>query len=159
MVWIVGRASRVKGPGGADIGVADFPNFNSYLQGFNRVLREPRIWDAFKKWSGLNSALAQMSASYGSAPAIDFLPLSATHYGEFKPSYSHRIWIRIDKVRSYENHQRYNDGKYLQKLILHEMVHWGRHIAHLDDADRGGCVDNGDRFENDAYTNPYQPWL
>jgi hypothetical protein len=159
MVWIVSRASRVKGPGGADIGIADFPNFDSYLQGFNRVLREPKIWKAFKKWSGLSDGFAQMSVNYGSAPAIDFLPLSSTDYGGFEEAYAHRIWIRIDTVRTYENHQRYNDGKYLQELILHEMVHWGRHLLRLPDSEHGGYVDNGDRFENDAYVDPYRPWL
>lgn len=157
MVWIVQRASRVKGPGGRDIGIADFPNFDRYLQGFNRVMSQPRIWTAFKKWSGLSNAQALMSVSYGSAPAIDFLPLSSVDYGGFEEASAHRIWIRIDKLRSYENHQATSVGRYLQMVILHEMVHWGRHLVHLPDNVHGAYVDNGDKFENEAYDDPNNP--
>jgi len=157
MVWIVARASRVKGPGGSDIGIADFPNFDRHLRSLNRVISQPRIWNAFTKWSGLSKSQAQMSVSYGSAPAIDFLPMSSTDYGGFEEAFPHRIWLRIDKVREYENRLQPASGRFLHMLILHEMVHWGRHLFHLPDSAHGGYVDNGDNFENEAYDNPYNP--
>jgi hypothetical protein len=153
MVCIVARASRVQGPDGEDLGGEDFPNFDRYLQEFARVMSEPKIWNAFKKWSGLSDSLAQMSVTYGGAPVIDFLPQTTRHHGEFQPASSHRIWIRVDKVRDYENSQDYSNGKYLQLLILREMVDWGRHLAHLHDDDRSGGVDNRDRFEDEAYSH------
>jgi len=153
--------------------IDDYPNFDSYLQYFVQVMDEPRIWDAFLKWSCLDESTATKCVSYATWPMIvvpppEKLEYAGVHgYGHFDSSKPNEIGIeKLEKLRTLESPSSsstsiYNAEKYLQKLILHELVHWGRYWAMESDeyVDKATWTDTGDAFEIDAYANPDFPHL
>ncbi len=151
----------------------EYPNFDIYLQYFVQAMDEPRVWEAFKKWSCLDESSAIKCVSYNTYPEIvvpnkDKVLTAGVHsYGHFKPSLPNQInvnkvseLIAIDSGKT-SSAKLYQTEKYLQKLILHELVHWGRYWSMEDDeyVDKATLTDTGDAFEIDAYSNPDMPWL
>lgn len=153
--------------------IEEYPNFDKYIQYFVQVMDEPRIWDAFLKWSCLDENTAINCVSYNTFPEI-VLPdkktvlIAGVHgYGHFKPSLPDQINInKINELNALESDKTSSAGlyqaeKYLQKLILHELVHWGRHQAMEPDeyVDKVKLIDTGDAFEAEAYNDPSYPHL
>jgi hypothetical protein len=154
MVWLM------------DKHIVEFSKFDSYLQNFsNSVQDSQKVWDAFLKWSFLDVAAAVEALSYGTYPIIkvkDSIFGSAHDYGHFKSSFPNEIWIRRDSVQTFNSTTdatvEYQTGKYLESLILHEMVHWGRYWTSSEDKEEGG-LDNGDRFQAEAYKDVNNPHI
>ena len=142
-----------------------FPWFHRYLEEFNSVRFDSKRWEAFLEWSGLSENDAATAISYGTFPIINIKPtLSSPHdHGHFNPNFPDDIWIRRDSVQTYEHTEdearAFQTAKYLEKLILHELVHWGRNYAALGDDFEYDGNDSGDMFENAAYSNPNLPHL
>lgn len=156
-----------------DISRQEYPNFDKYLQYFIQAMDEPRIWNAFLKWSCLDESSAIKCVSYNTFPEIvvpskeKVLTAGVHSYGHFKPSLPNQININkvsdlitldSDKTSAAEL---YRTEKYMQKLILHELVHWGRFWSMESDdyVDKATLTDTGDAFELDAYDNPDKPHL
>lgn len=154
MVWLL------------DKHIVEFSKFDSYLQNFsNSVQDSQKVWDAFLKWSCLDVSSAVEVLSYGTYPIIkikDSIFDSAHDYGHFNPSFPDEIWIRRDAVQTFDKttdaRVEFEKGKYLESLILHELVHWGRYWTSSEDESEGG-LDNGDKFQEEAYKNVYKPHL
>ena len=150
-----------------------YPNFDTYLQYFVQVVDEPRIWEAFLSWSCLDESTAIKCVSYATWPMIAIPPpekfqTAGVHgYGHFEASKPDQIGIeKLEKLRTIESSTAssasvYRAEKYLQKLILHELVHWGRYWAMESDdyVDKDTLTDTGDAFEIDAYDDPDNPHL
>jgi len=101
-------------------------------------------------------------------PPKDTILMAGIHaYGHFNSSRPNEIGIsRIEELNTLESPKAtstaiYQDEKYLQKLLLHELVHWGRYWSMDDDkyVDPASQTDTGDAFENEAYDNPDMPHL
>lgn len=136
------------------------PNFVAYLKRLPLVQFVPKIWTPFVKWSGLSESQAKKTVAWGMLPWIHLGPITMIDHGGFDEKFPDRITIKSAVVRAYENRQDFKDEKYLEKLILHETIHWARNLLGMPDKEEGPLrVDSGDQFENAAYTNPYQPWL
>lgn len=149
-----------------DKDIVDFPNFEGYLQTFQQIQDNKKVWDAFLKWSYLPADLAVQSVSYATYPIVNVKKSifdNAYDYGHFSPERPDDIWVRRDSVQTYENSEDttevYQTERYLESLILHEMIHWGRyHMSSLDKEEKDG-TDSGDKFQAEAYSNPYKPHL
>ncbi len=156
MVWLM------------DKHIVEFSKFDSYLQNFsNSVQDSQKVWEAFLKWSCLDVAAAVEALSYGTYPIIKIKKSAQDNaadgdYGHFNSSFPNEIWIRRDTVESFDRtkdaNREFMYGKYLESLILHEIVHWGRHWMSMEDKIEGG-LDTGDKFQAEAYTNVNQPHL
>lgn len=160
-----------------DSDLDEFPWFLIFLEDFNLVRFDPRVWEAFKNWSCLSENEAAKVLTYGTLPYINVKgalqgPKAAHDYGHFEPSKPNDIWIRRDTVVRYEKTTDPNveleTGKYLEYLILHELVHWGRHHSGAGDdfeitkPDSYGFMkdfDSGNLFGEEAYRNFYKPHL
>ena len=160
-----------------DSDLDEFPWFLIFLEDLHKVRFESRIWEAFKKWSCLSENEAIKVLTYGTYPYINvkgnLVGSTATgDHGHFKPSRPHDIWIRRDEVQRYEKttdpHVELATGKYLEYLILHELVHWGRHLSgagddfevtKLDPNNFMKDFDSGNLFGEEAYKNFYKPHL
>jgi hypothetical protein len=147
-----------------DSDLDEFPWFLNFLETLSQIRNQPKIWEAFVNWSSLSNDEAFNAVSYGTFPYINVkgnLFGSAHDYGHFKPSMPNDIWIRRDKVQTYEKTQdpgeEWRTAKYLEKLILHELVHWGRHASGVGDDFEVNNSDSGDLFEADAYNDPDNP--
>ncbi len=156
-----------------DSKIDEYPNFDKYLQYFVQSMDEPRVWDAFLKWSCLDENSAIKCVSYNTYPEIvvpskDKLLTAGVHsYGHFKPSLPNQINVnKVSELINLESSKTssaklYQTEKYLQKLILHELVHWGRCWSMEEDeyVDKATLTDTGDAFEIDAYSNPDMPHI
>jgi hypothetical protein len=143
--------------------IVEFPRFEFFLQSLgSNVQDNDRIWEAFLKWSTLDVDSAVTCLSWGAFPIVkvrkEFDPGS---HGSFKPSEPDIISVRRDKVSDYSNGKDetrvYQHGKFLEMLILHELVHWGRHAMSREDYEDD--PDSGRRFAMEAYDNVAQPHL
>lgn len=143
-----------------------FPWFHLYLEDFNSIRSDSKRWEPFLEWSGLSPDDAFTAVSYGTYPIVNIkksINSNAHDYGHFNPNFPDDIWIRRDSVQIYENTEdearAFQTEKYLEKLILHELVHWGRHRGALGDEFEYDGRDSGDMFEESAYSNPNMPHL
>lgn len=153
--------------------IAMYPAFNSYLHYFIQVMDEPRIWDAFLKWACLDESTATKCVSYSTLPLImipsqdKFRTADVHGNAHFDPSRPNEIVINeINTIRTLENPNSsstsfYRAEKALQRSILHELVHWGRCWAMVEDdyVDKSTLTDTGDAFAIEAYDNPAMPHL
>lgn len=149
-----------------DEDIVEFPNFDVYLQTFHKIQDNKKVWDAFLKWSYLPIDTADESVSYATYPIVNVKKSifgNAYDYGHYSSDFPDDIWIRRDSVQTYEKS---NDAtkihqteRYLESLILHEMVHWGRYQMSSKDKDDPDGTDSGDKFQKEAYTNPHKPHL
>jgi hypothetical protein len=144
----------------------EFPWFHLFLEEFNSVRNESKVWEAFLEWSGLSDQDAFDAVSYGTFPYVNVKKSifdSAHDYGHFNSNFPDHIWVRRDSVQTYEKTTdpsvEYRTGKYLEMLILHELVHWGRHRSALGDDFEEGGLDSGKLFAKAAYNDPYNPHL
>ena len=161
-----------------DSDLDEFPWFLLFLEeDLKKVMYEPRIWEAFLKWSCLGEGEAANVLTYGTYPYVNvkgkLVGSTAAHdHGHFSPSRPDEIWIRRDAVQNYEKttdqHKEYEYAKYLEYLILHELVHWARHHSGVGDdytetkKDPAGLIkefDTGNLFGEEAYKNFYKPHL
>jgi hypothetical protein len=144
----------------------EFPWFHMFLEELVSVQYSSKIWEAFQEWSGLDESEALKAVSYGTFPIVNIKKSifdNAHDYGHFSESKPDDIWVRRDSVQTYEKTTdatvEWETGKYLEMLILHELVHWGRfHSALGDDFEENG-LDSGKLFANAAYTNRHKPHL
>lgn len=144
----------------------EFPWFLGFLEELNEVRNNSRVWEAFVEWSALSENEAFKTVSYGTYPIVNIKKSifdSAHDYGHFNPSYPDDIWIRRDSVQTYEKtndpNVEWKTGKYLEMLILHELVHFGRFHSGVGDDFEVNGRDSGKLFAKDAYTDPYNPHL
>lgn len=169
--------SEIKPENNFDSDLDEFPWFLIFLEDLNLVRFDSRVWEAFKKWSCLSETEATKVLTYGTLPYINVKGAmqgskAAHDHGHFKPSKPDDIWIRRDTVVTYERTTDPNveleSGKYLEYLILHELVHWGRHHSGVGDdfevtkLDPNGFMkdfDSGNLFGEEAYKNFYKPHL
>ena len=143
-----------------------FPWFHLYLEEFNNVRYDSKRWEPFLEWSGLSDDDAFNAVSYGTYPFVNVKKSifdSAHDYGHFNPNFPDDIWVRRDSVQNYENTsdevKAFQTAKYLEMLILHELVHWGRHRSALGDDFEDGGLDSGKLFAKAAYKDPFNPHL
>lgn len=142
-----------------------YPWFHLFLEEFSYVRQDSKRWEPFLEWSGLSETAAFDAVSYGTFPFVNVKKTlySPYDYGHFSPKFPNDIWIRRDSVQGYETTEdearAFQYAKYLEKLILHELIHWGRHAGALGDDFEYSGNDSGDMFENAAYSNPNMPHL
>lgn len=144
--------------------IVEFPNFEFFLHGLSsRVQDEQKVFDAFLKWSTLDVSAAVECLSFSTNPLI-LVPKSITgphSYGEFECAQPNLIEVRRDKVQEFDKGRDeakiYRDGKYLEMLILHELVHWGRHWMSREDYEDD--PDSGRRFAIEAYADYTHPHI
>lgn len=144
----------------------EFPWFHLFLEELAKVRYESKVWEAFQEWSGLSDTEALRAVSYGTFPIVNIKKSifdNAHGYGHFNPKYPDDIWVRRDSVQTYEKttdpNVEWRTAKYLEMLILHELVHWGRHYGALGDDFENGGLDSGKLFANDAYQDRHNPHL
>ena len=137
----------------------------------------PRIWEAFLKYSQLTPKQATAALSWGVAPRIDVAAMRS--YGAYKPWFKwnrDKIFISRGLCRKFERQDPdIRVGKpwdlIMKATILHEMVHWGDWITDLTDqpdaiiydqvkdkwleGKDGKGVDVGFQFENEAFYGIY----
>lgn len=144
----------------------EFPWFHMYLEELNQARYESKIWEAFLEWSCLSDNVAFNAVSYGTFPIVNIKKSifdNAHGYGHFDPNFPQDIWVRRDSVQTYENTtdptEEWQTAKYLEMLILHELVHWGRHHSGAGDDFEYDGLDSGKMFANAAYKNRHKPHL
>lgn len=144
----------------------EFPWFHLFLEDLSRLRYESKIWEPFLEWSSLSDTMAARAVAYGTFPIVNVKKSifdNAHDYGHFKPSFPDDIWIRRDSVQTYEKTEdpavEWKTGKYLESLILHELVHWGRNASGVGDDFESGGLDSGDMFQKAAYSDPNNPHL
>ena len=148
-----------------DSQIVEFPWFDMFLMDFSYVRDLPKVWNAFLKWSYLDEETAANAVSYGTFPIVNVKKSLHSPYdnGHWNISMPNEVWIRRDEVKIYEKTMdpiiEFNAAKYLESLILHELVHWGRYQMSAEDPYYEGQKDSGDMFKREAYKDPNQPHL
>lgn len=144
----------------------EFPWFHLFLEELPEIHYRSKIWESFLEWSCLSDREGLKVVSYGTFPFVNVKASifdSAHDYGHFKPSRPNDIWIRRDSVQTYEKTKdvtkEWQTARYLEMLILHELVHFGRHHSGAGDDFEYGGLDSGDMFEKQAYINPNLPHI
>ena len=140
-----------------------------YLMTFSRVKENKRVWEAFLRASKLDLTQAFTCIQYATLPVLTvrtdlFYIAKEGGHGGFDRLQPNHIKINpqlMFALGSAETAQKkYEAEKQLEKLILHEMVHWGRFLngqpdEYIDDS----FNDEGDKFAREAYNNPALPHL
>ncbi len=144
----------------------EFPWFHLFLEELFQIRENSKVWEPFLEWSSLPDSEAYRAVCYGTFPFVNVkgsLFGDPHSYGHFSPSTPDDIWVRRDSVQTYEKTSNpgieWKTGKYLEMLILHEMVHWGRHHSGVGDDFYVGEADSGRMFAKAAYNDPYNPHL
>ena len=135
------------------------------------VVHNHRLWSSFLHWSKLTREQALQAVSGGTFPYVDCLHKDGTSSGCFRKSKSDTISVFYYDITGANGT---NDGfkqrerlKDLEFTVLHELVHWGRHLNGFEQTrysfidgkfiENGfGDIDVGKRFELEAYPS-YMP--
>jgi hypothetical protein len=142
-----------------------YPRINVYLMLFKMtVVNNKKVARAFMKWSALDEPRVLQCLSYGTLPTVNVyesLYESTDHNGKFKPSIPNDIFIARDIAQKYNRAKTTDDifkaQKILERVILHELCHWGRHLIGASDEYYENGLDSGGKFAQEAYSDPLQP--
>jgi hypothetical protein len=144
MVWIAKQLQN------------DYPNFGKWLKSeFPKVTANKKVWEAFRKWSGLGSE-AKTYVGYGAMPEIRAETMTRGN-GKFSPSKGDVIFLDTWALAYFEANYPSNPKdatRLVESTILHEMCHWAVRcgVLPLKKDDYGAKnVERGKHFERDAY--------
>lgn len=136
------------------------------------IVNNRKLWEAFLNWSTLNHEKALAAVLGETLPYVDCTNTDGTVSGCFRPSKSDFIYLNKYDAQNAkgakDDFKRPELLKDLERTILHELVHWGRHQTVTPQLkyskingkwiENGfGDTDAGKRFELDAYPSYYIP--
>ena len=148
-----------------------YPKFNAYLRNYMPTLEliKPEIFKVFVKYCG-SEDIARTALQFNRGPVVLIkTPLKEENIlGEFAGGCfrgnkgPHEIWINPTRAIPYEGKENVHvcdllSGADLEKIVLHELVHWGRYHAGQTTLYNG--AEAGTAFEKEAYpiNMNYQP--
>lgn len=137
----------------------DFPKLNAFLQvRFPTIeIFSPEIFDAFVQLC-MSEKLARQALKPDKYPLIKVVRLVSNGYvnktvagqysGECDPTLKNVIFLQKEYIEDYEKGT--NSGLSVERVILHEMVHWARYVGGKP-ARTSDDKEAGTQFEIKAY--------
>jgi len=125
-----------------------YPHTCGYIEGSLPIVisDSPSVWAEFKKTSGLDEGRARAAVQISeSGPSIWFRDLGAALNAYFRYTVPERIELNTLVAQEFEKTPSDPKAhKFLEQIILHEMIHWAHHPNHPP-------FEAGEKFEIAAY--------
>lgn len=141
-------------------GDGQFPKCGNYMR--SKIVGIPK---GSKKYSALvecigSEKFVKLALRSGTYPRLivdelvkGYMVIDGIYQGECDPSKLNYIYIHTRVADGFENYPQ-TPPPYFERVVLHETVHWGRHLAGLPSDING--KEAGSWFEHLAYDIPYK---
>ncbi len=141
-------------------GDGQFPKCGNYMRSkIVGLSKSSKIYSALLECIG-SKKFVDLALSPGTYPRLmverlvkGYKVIDGIYQGECDPSKLNYIYVHTRVADGFENFN-HDNPPYFEKVVLHETVHWGRHLAGLPGEING--KEAGSWFEHLAYGTPYQ---